>query len=97
LGPIVMDERTNFVLFPLTSSAHRNAFWINLRTILRFSTPENDRYKTRIHFSDGTFKDVLVDRKTCEKQYQKTLTVRDRRVNVRGYPELYFDMKPAQS
>ena len=97
LGPIVMDERTNFVLFPLTSSAHRNAFWLNLRTILRFSTPENDRYETRIHFSDGTFKDVAYDRNTCEKQYQKTLTVLDRMVKIREYPELYFNMNMSES
>ena len=96
LGPIVMDERTNFVLFPLTSSAGRNAFWLNLRTILKFTAPESGRYDTRIHFSDGTFKDVPYDKKTCEKQYQKTLTVLDRMVKIREYPELYFNMKPAQ-
>lgn len=92
LGPIVIDERTDFVLFPLTSSAHRNAFWLNLRTILRFSTPQNNGYGARVHFSDGTFKDVAPDRKTCEKQYEKTLTVLDRMVKIREYPALYFDM-----
>lgn len=93
LGPIVIDERTGFVMFPLTSSQHKNALWLNLNTTLCFSAPETrSGYPTRVHFSDGTFKDVGYDKKFCEKQYEKTLAVLDKMQKIRRHPELYFNI-----
>ncbi|MCD2138731.1 competence protein ComK [Salinicoccus halitifaciens] len=91
LGPIIIDEHTNFVMFPLTSSVHKNALWLNAHSLLCFSAPKTESGRaTRIHFSDGTFKDIDVDTKFCEKQYEKTLTVLDKVQKIRRHPELYF-------
>jgi competence protein ComK len=93
LGPIVIDAHTDFVMFPLTSSQHKNALWLNLNATICFSTPETrSSYATRIHFNDGTFKDVGNDIRFCEKQYEKTLAVLDKMEKIRRHPELYFNI-----
>ncbi len=93
LGPIVLDEHAGFVMFPLTSSHRKNALWLNVNTTLCFSRPDTrSGYRTRIHFNDGTFKDVDHDIRFCEKQYEKTLTVLDKMKKIRRHPELYFNI-----
>lgn len=89
LGPIVIDERCQFVMFPLSVSKNKNAFWMNLYSLLQFSKTEDDTKPTRIHFNDMSTMDIKADFKFCEKQYEKTLRVLDRSIKIREQPAIY--------
>lgn len=89
LGPIIIDERLQFVLFPITVSRQRNPFWVNLYHCLEF-TPGPDIETSIIHFSDGTHKQVEADFAFCEKQYGKALKVTDRSLKIKAQSAMYL-------
>lgn len=89
LGPIVIDERCQFVMFPLSVSKNKNSFWLNLCSMLQFSKTDDEKTPTRIHFNDMTTLDIEADFKFCEKQYDKTLRVLDRSIKIREQPAVY--------
>ena len=86
-GPIVIDERLQFVLFPLTVSRNKNPFWVNLHHFLRFSP---DGAKTLIHFYDGTAVPIDTPLATCDKQYAKALKVTDQSMKIKAQGALYI-------
>ena len=86
MGPIVMDERCQFVMFPLSVSKNKNPFWLNLCSMLQFSRSGIASLPTRIHFNDMTTIDIEADFKFCEKQYDKTLRVLDRSIKIKEQP-----------
>lgn len=92
MGPIVIDERIQFVLFPITVSRSRNPFWINLHHFLQFQPSEDDT--TMIHFNHGMMKQVTADYRTCEKQYEKALKVLDRSTKIKEQSTLYITQSP---
>lgn len=94
LGPIVIDERYQFVLFPLTVCRKKNPFWVNLNWLLLFSQRLGSTSPTRIHFNDGTTVDIAQELKFCEKQYDKTLRVLDRSIKLRDYTVIHTGTPP---
>lgn len=89
LGPIIIDERLQFVLFPITVSRQKNPFWVNLHHCLDFKPgPVHDT--SIIHFSDGTTKQVDADFAFCEKQYGKALVVADRSIKIKAQNAMYI-------
>lgn len=88
MGPIVIDERIQFVLFPITTSRTRNPFWINLHQFL-MCAPAGEGM-TDIHFNHGMMKSVAADYNFCEKQYEKALRVLDRSTKIREQSALYI-------
>lgn len=90
LGPILIDERYQFVMFPIEASKNKNPFLVNLYNLLQFSpSGENDK-PTRIHFNDSTSINVAADYKFCEKQYERTLRVVDRSIKIKETQSLYL-------
>lgn len=85
-GPIVIDERLQFVLFPLTVSHNKNPFWVNLHHFLQFSP---DGTNTLIHFYDGTQVPIDTPIATCEKQYAKALKVTDQSMKIKAQGAMY--------
>ncbi|GAB3063438.1 competence protein ComK [Salinicoccus sesuvii] len=92
MGPIVIDERIQFVLFPITVSRTRNPFWINLHHFLQFQSTACGM--TTIHFNHGMMKQVNVDYRMCEKQYEKALKVLDRSTKIKEQSTLYITQRP---
>lgn len=88
LGPIIIDERLQFVLFPVTVIKQKNAFWINLHHCLDF-TPGPAPDTSIIHFSDGSQKQINADFAFCEKQYSKALKVTDRSLKIKAQSAMY--------
>ena len=86
LGPIVIDERIGFTLFPVTVSRRRNPCWVNLHQLLEFRPGVGG---TEIRFNHGMMKWIEADYRLCEKQYAKALKVLDRSTKIREQSALY--------
>ncbi|WP_411843681.1 competence protein ComK [Salinicoccus sp. HZC-1] len=95
LGPIIIDERLQFVLFPITVSRQKNAFWVNLHHVLEFTGDGPDA--TIIHFNDGSQRSVQADFTFCEKQFTKALRVMDRSLKIKAQSAMYITQKSAYS
>lgn len=87
MQPIVIDEKYQFVLFPLHSSKNKNPFWINLRQFINFKNLDG---KLIISFIDGSEITTDYDYKVAKKQYEKTLYILDRTVKHRDALRKYY-------
>lgn len=87
LQPIVIDEKYQFVLFPLHSSKHKNPFWVNLRQFIDLKVKNE---KLVISFIDGSEISTDYDYKIAKKQYEKTLYILDRTVKHQDVLHKYY-------
>lgn len=74
LVPIIIDDTHDFVMFPLHACKYKNAIWLNLRHVMKFS---KHRAGTEVHFRTGDCLLVNVETHLCENQYRRALEVLD--------------------
>ena len=87
LQPIIIDEKYQFVLFPLHSCKYKNPFFVNLRQLIDFKKVNN---KLVITFIDGREVETDYDYSFSKKQYEKTLFILDRTVKHQNAVRKYF-------
>lgn len=85
--PIIIDEKYQFVLFPLSSCKYKNPFYVNLRQLIDFKERNGDLV---IIFADGSELVTSYDYKFAIKQYEKTLFILDRTVKHQKALRRYF-------
>lgn len=74
LVPIIIDDSHEFVMFPLHACKYKNALWLNLRHVMKFTSHNNG---TEVSFRTGDSLVVQVEKHLCENQYRRALEVLD--------------------
>lgn len=92
--PIVIDEKFQFVLFPLAGCKYKNPFYVNLRQLIDFKMKAG---KMIITFADGREVATDYDYKFAKKQYEKTLFILDRTVKHQRALKRYFKDKDMEA
>jgi len=87
LQPIIIDEKYQFVLFPLGSCKYKNPFFVNLRQLIDFKMVNG---KLIIIFIDGREVETDFDYQFSRKQYEKTLFILDRTVKHQNALRKYY-------
>ncbi|CDZ99224.1 ComK protein [Jeotgalicoccus saudimassiliensis] len=87
LQPIIIDEKYQFVLFPLESCKYKNPFFVNLRQLIDFKLVNG---KLVIIFIDGREVETDFDFNFSKKQYEKTLFILDRTVKHQNALRKYY-------
>lgn len=87
LQPIIIDEKYQFVLFPLGSCKYKNPFFVNLRQLIDFKMVDG---KLIIIFIDGRKVETDFDYQFSRKQYEKTLFILDRTVKHQNALRKYY-------
>ena len=87
LQPIIIDEKYQFVLFPLGSCKYKNPFFVNLRQLIDFKMVDG---KLIIIFIDGREVETDFDYQFSRKQYEKTLFILDRTVKHQNALRKYY-------
>lgn len=87
LQPIIIDEKYQFVFFPLESCKYKNPFFVNLRQLIDFKLVDG---KLVIIFIDGREVKTDFDYNFSRKQYEKTLFILDRTVKHQNALRKYY-------
>ncbi|CAD2078637.1 hypothetical protein GCM10007275_08980 [Jeotgalicoccus coquinae] len=87
LQPIIIDEKYQFVFFPLESCKYKNPFFVNLRQLIDFKLVDG---KLIIIFIDGREVETDFDYQFSRKQYEKTLFILDRTVKHQNALRKYY-------
>ena len=87
LQPIIIDEKYQFVFFPLESCKYKNPFFVNLRQLIDFKLVDG---KLVIIFIDGREVETDFDYNFSRKQYEKTLFILDRTVKHQNALRKYY-------
>lgn len=87
LQPIIIDEKYQFVFFPLHSCKYKNPFFVNLRQLIDFKMVNG---KLVIIFIDGREVETDYDYNFAKKQYERTLFILDRSVKNQKALRRYF-------